>query len=35
MKALFETGRILAEEGGGWEKHPPVLVSGVDQARGQ
>jgi predicted acylesterase/phospholipase RssA len=35
MKALFETGRIMAEEGGGWEKHPPVLVSGVDQARGQ
>jgi predicted acylesterase/phospholipase RssA len=32
MNALFEMGRQMAEEGHEWEKHPPVLVSGVDQA---
>ena len=35
MKALFETGRVMAEEGQPWEKHPPVLIQGVDQARGR
>ena len=34
MKALFDLGSQMAQEGRAWEKHPPVLVSGVDQARG-
>jgi hypothetical protein len=32
MKALFDPAEQMAEEGRAWEKHPPVLVSGVDQA---
>lgn len=32
MKALFETGSRMAEGGHAWDKHPPVLVSGVDPA---
>jgi hypothetical protein len=28
MKALFETGRLMAEEGQAWEKRPPVLITG-------
>ncbi len=30
MRALFETGEREALQGIEWEKHPPVLVSGVD-----
>ncbi len=30
MQALFDTGYQMAEEGHEWSKHPPVLVSGVD-----
>jgi hypothetical protein len=30
MRALFETGEWEAVQGIEWEKHPPVLVSGVD-----
>jgi len=35
MKALFDVGYQLAVEKREWEKKPPVLISGVDQARGQ
>ena len=30
MKALFEFGYQMAVEVHEWQKHPPVLVSGVD-----
>ena len=33
MKALFDLAEQMAEGERAWEKHPPVLVSGVDQAR--
>jgi predicted acylesterase/phospholipase RssA len=31
MRALFETGEKMGEEGIHWFKRPPVLVSGVDE----
>jgi len=31
MKALFDVGYKLASEGHEWSKHPPVLVSGLDE----
>ena len=30
MRELFDVGYEMAEKGYPWEKHPPVLVSGVD-----
>ena len=35
MRSLFDLGEKMAVEGHEWSKHPPVLVSGVDDAESE